>query len=186
MCVENPIYDEAIKLLGGHNVKKTRNRPNVSGVEKRVQWGKDKGTNKWTKVGYLAPTEHYGLVKKRFPNNGNINVRVDNSKPLPSNNNDKNPEVYELLRRLIDEIYPNFEYNTITLNHNFKCRPHYDKLNKSPSLIVAFGDYTGGELVIEDCEFNIDRKPLIMNGGVAKHWTNEFTGNRWSVVYYKI
>jgi|TARA_R100000482_G_scaffold120734_1_gene66265 hypothetical protein len=186
MCGENPIYDKAIEILKNHKVKKTRNRPNVSGVEKKVQWGKDKGTNKWTRVGYLASTENYGLVKKRFPNNGNINERIDNKNPLPSNNNQKNPIVYELLKELIEKINPDFKYNTITLNHNFKCEPHYDKLNKSPSLIVAFGDYTGGELMIEGCGFDINRKPLIMNGGIAKHWTADFTGDRWSVVYYEI
>ena len=185
MCVNDDLYAEILAVLQKHKITKTRNRPNASGLDYVTQYGKNKGTNIFSRVGVMCESQNFGIVKKRFCHNGNIHMKYD--QPFqPSANNHKYPLVYEALKKIIKAIDPDFEYNSITLNHNFKTLPHYDKSNKSPSLIVALGDYTGGELVIEDCKFDICCKPLIMNGGVSKHWTNDFVGERYSIVYYKI
>lgn len=185
MCINEVIYSTIISELDGHIVKNTRNRPNASGCERVVQWGKNKGTKKFDRVGYPCRSQNFGLVKKRFNNNGNPNISFDQPYQDGSNNT-KYPKVYEALKTLIKEIDPTFQYDSITLNQNFKCEPHYDKANTSPSLIVAFGDYEGGELIVEGCPIDINRKPLIFNGGSCLHATAPFVGDRWSVVYYKI
>lgn len=184
MCLEN-IYNETYEVLKNFKMKKTSNRSNASGVKKMVQWGRNKNTDKYDRVGFPCESMNFGLVKKRFCNDGNPNIKFD--QPIQyGNNNKKYPEIYEQLKKLIEEIDPNFEYDCITINRNFKCRPHYDRNNKSPSLIVGFGNYEGGELVIEGEEFDIKNKPLIFNGSIAKHWTLEWNGDRFSVIYFKI
>ena len=187
MCGELPwdLYYETLDVLERHTIKHTRNRPNVSGLQKLAQWGRNKGTDKYDRVGIPMRSQNFGMVNKRFCINGNPKYKFDT--PFqPSNNNDKYPELYEQLKKLIRIIDKDFEYNTITVNHNFTCLPHYDKANKSPSLIVALGDYSGGELMVEGCPIDIQWNPLIMNGSVSQHWTNEFIGERYSIIYYKI
>ena len=185
MCGNLKIYDDILKILENHIVKNTRNRVNASGLSHTTQWGRNKGTDKYDRVGNPCRSQNFGLVKKRFCNNGNPNIKYD--QPLQQgSNNTKYPLVYAGLKELIKNIDPTFKYDSITLNQNFKTLPHYDKQNTSPSLIVAFGDFTGGELFVEGCPIDIKNKPLIFNGGVCEHWTNDFVGDRWSVVYYKI
>ena len=185
MCINIDLYYECLDILKNHKVIKTRNRPNASGVAKLVQWGRNKGTNKYDKVGFPCESQNFGMVIKRFCNNGNPAIKFD-SKFQEASNNEKYPVVYNMLKKLIHEIDPNFEYNSITLNHNFKCEPHYDKNNKTPSLIIGLGDYKGGELVVEGVDFDIQCNPLVFNGGFLKHWTNDFIGDRYTIVYYKI
>lgn len=185
MCIKLELYNECLEILKNHKIIKTKNRPNASGLQKLVQWGRNKNTNKFDRVGFPVESQNFGMVIKRFLNNGNPEIKF-NSPFQEGSNNKKYPAVYNILKKLIHEIDPEFEYNAITLNHNFKCEPHYDKNNKSPSLIIGLGDYQGGELVIEDVEFDIRCNPLVFNGGFLKHWTNDFIGDRYSVVYYKI
>jgi hypothetical protein len=179
------LYFDTLEILENHCIKHTRNRPNVSGLSHLAQWGRNKGTDKYDKVGFPARSQNFGMVTKRYCNNGNPKVKFDT--PFqPASNNLKFPELYQQLKTLINVICPNFEYNTITVNHNFKCLPHYDRANKSPSLIVTLGNYSGGELVVEGCEIDIHWRPLIMNGSTAQHWTKDFNGERYSIIYYKI
>jgi len=184
MCIEK-IYEETYNLLRKYKLKKTNNRPNASGLRKLVQWGRNIGTDKFDRVGWGVESINFGLVRKRFCIDGNPKYKFDN--PIQEgNNNRKYPELYEQLKTLINQIDPHFDYDCITLNHQFKCRPHYDKNNKSPSLIVGLGDYEGGELVVEGEEFDIRHNPLMFNGGKCKHWTLEYIGDRYSVIYFKI
>ena len=184
MCLEN-IYSETYELLKTIKIKKTNNRPNASGLKKIVQWGKNKGSVNFDRVGFPCESMNFGLVQKRFSHNGNPKNKYDN--PIQEgSNNSKYPEIYNQLKKLIHEIDENFEYDCITLNHNFLSKPHFDKNNKSPSIIIGLGNYEGGELVIENCEFDIKNKPLIFHGGTTRHWTNNYEGDRYSIIYFKI
>ena len=184
MCLDK-IYNVTYEILKTFKIKTTPNRVNASGLKRLTQWGRKKGTNQYDRVGKSVQSCNFGLVKKRFNNNGNSKYKFD--QPIQEgNNNSKFPKIYEQLKKLITEIDPNFDYDCITLNHNFLCHPHYDKQNKSPSIIVGLGEYEGGELVIENCEFDIRHKPLIFHGGTCKHWTNNYEGDRYSVIYFKI
>jgi len=179
------LYYDTLEVLQNHKIKTTLNRPNVTGVARRTQWGRNIGTNKYDTVGFPMESQNFGLVYKRFMNNGTNKVKYD--QPFQEgNNNNKYPAVYEQLKKLINHIDPDFTYTSITLNHNFKCLPHYDKKNKSPSIIIGLGDYTGGELIVEDCKIDIHFRPLIFNGSVCEHSTADFTGDRYTVIYYSI
>ena len=175
MCIDEKVLNEYYLLLKEINPRlhKTRNRPNVTGVSKSIKYANHKYL---TKVGFAMESEQYGLVANRF-NSGRLQ---------PAKYNSVKKDCYELLKNLIEYINPDFEYNTITLNHNSVCKKHFDKLNKSPSLIIALGDFSGGELNIEGCNVNIKNEPLIFNGGVCQHSSNDFTGDRYSIIYYNI
>lgn len=94
------------------------------------------------------------------------------------------PELYEKLVEFGKTFVP-LEWNAIMFNYNFKTRPHKDPQNVGNSYIIGFGNYTGGELVIEGDEFDIRHKPQIFNGYLKQHWTKEWVGNRYSIVYFK-
>jgi hypothetical protein len=96
-------------------------------------------------------------------------------------------EIYRLLRELAP---PDFEYTSIQVNKNVKCGKHIDRYNKKDSAIVGLGDYTDGELRIYDKkdnyeDINIKNKFHIFNGS-NYHETLDWTGTRYSVVYFSL
>ena len=108
-----------------------------------------------------------------------------------SRQNIKYPDLYQSILELGLYILPeDFEFNQICLNKNLKCLPHIDKKNVGDSWIVSFGNFTGGELQIFDENdkiklYNIKYKPFCFNGSKVKHGTNDFVGNRYSLIFYK-
>jgi hypothetical protein len=54
---------------------------------------------------------------------------------------------------------------------------------------VGFGPYTGGELVLKmptDREFNIRHRPILFNGSTTEHWTKDWVGRRWTMVFHTL
>lgn len=110
--------------------------------------------------------------------------------------NHTHPEIYLELQNMASILCP-FPCNSFIINKNFQCNPHKDK-NKSDSVIVGIGDYKGGELVIsestedfsgiwwEPVEYDIKYTPLQFNGSLHSHWTKDFTGDRYSIVFTNI
>src|SRR5210317_301357 len=94
-----------------------------------------------------------------------------------------NDEIYNECKRL----FPDFVFDGVMINKNFKCPPHKDKNNKGLSLCVGLGDYEGGELVIEKKITDIKYSPVIFNGGQEEHYVNDWTnGDRYSIVLFKL
>jgi hypothetical protein len=100
-----------------------------------------------------------------------------------SRHNKKNLMLLTLLNEWMKEKYPGFQYTTIQINKNVKCPPHKDKNNVGLSVIVAFGNYIGGELCIDNKVFDIKNKPLIFDGK-KEHWTTIFEGERYAIVFF--
>ena len=105
----------------------------------------------------------------------------------PSANNDKYPYLFQLLTALADII--GFPCTTFCVNRNFQCKMHRDRVNEGDSVIVALGNYTGGELIIEDDNgvehmFNIKNKFLQFDGARYLHGTRPFQGERYSIIMY--
>jgi hypothetical protein len=116
----------------------------------------------------------FGIAKRRFSN------KIDLSQMSK-----KYPEIYEEIMRIGKEICP-FEFETIQLNHNLTCPKHKDKNNISPSVLVSFGDYTGGYIVVEGEIYDAKNTPIIFNGALLEHWnTPDLEGNKYSLVYFK-
>jgi hypothetical protein len=96
----------------------------------------------------------------------------------------KNQKLYDELLRIGKIICP-FEFKTIQLNKNVQSPPHKDKNNSTLSCIIAFGDYEGLDLVINDKIYNIKNKPLVFDGINNKHWnTPLIRGTKYSIVYF--
>tara|TARA_R110000796_G_scaffold473_3_gene1516 strand:+ start:252 stop:752 length:501 start_codon:yes stop_codon:yes gene_type:complete len=91
-----------------------------------------------------------------------------------------------------DRAYPfTFKYSTIQYNSNIKCAKHIDNNNVGESIIVGLGDYEGGELIVYDKDDNpryidIKNKFYKFNGSEYYHATNDFTGNRVTMVFFNI
>jgi len=90
------------------------------------------------------------------------------------------PEVYDLIKQYAP---PNFKYSAITLNKNVQAKPHIDKYNKGDCVFVSFGDFEGGELIIEDGRIAKKGEYIQFNGSKLKHYTTPFTGTRYSLIF---
>ncbi len=95
--------------------------------------------------------------------------------------------LYKLLLEFGNK-YVEIPWNAITLNENYQAGPHYDKNNVGESFLVAFGNYAGGELVIHEGDLSgchdICRKSVVADFSKILHSVKDFTGERFSVVYY--
>ena len=80
-------------------------------------------------------------------------------------------------------------FTSVQINDSYKCAAHKDKHNSGDSYIVGFGPYTGGELVLkmpDDREYNIRHRPILFNGSTVEHWTKDFVGRRWTIVFHTL
>lgn len=90
-----------------------------------------------------------------------------------------------LLEKIISPSRP--PSSTIAINRHAQFRPHRDSgagNGQSGSLIVALGDFTGGELVVEGVPKDIRYQPLEFDGWKERHWTLPFHGMRYSLVWF--
>ena len=161
-----------------------RDRPNVSGVQKIVQWGQDKERGIQRKLGNYCESITFGTNAVKF-------IKGDD-KFQPSRWNKIYPDLYQSLLELslyvIPEDFEMIGLPNICVNKNLKCLPHND-CNKGDSIIIAIGDYTGGRLILHHSEDNLEyidiqHKPFKFNGRKIKHSTEDFIGDRWSIIYY--
>lgn len=97
----------------------------------------------------------------------------------------KRAYLYKLLLDFAEQFVP-IPYTSITLNQNYQAEPHYDKGNIGDSFLVAFGDYEKGELVADRSEVDIHNKPMIADFTKILHSVKDFTGNRYSLVFYTL
>lgn len=103
----------------------------------------------------------------------------------------KNKLIYEAAIKLMKDYDPNFKFTSIMINKNVKCKKHIDKYNNNLSYIIGLGDYEGGNLLLYDKKGNITDSVNIKNNffkfdGHQYHSTDDFTGERYSIVYYSI
>lgn len=100
-------------------------------------------------------------------------------------------KVYQALCDFADVVVPpDFHFNTITLNHNVKAKKHKDIYNVGDSIIIGIGDYEGGALRVfsNDTDYspeNIKDRPIKFNGHTTFHETEDFTGTRYTMIFFK-
>ena len=86
--------------------------------------------------------------------------------------------------------YVDISWTSVTVNQNYKCLPHRDKGNYGMSFLVGFGDYQEGGLFIHEGdlsgEHNIRYRPIKTDFSKVLHSVKDFTGNRYSLVFYKL
>lgn len=109
--------------------------------------------------------------------------------PDYSRNNWRRAYLYHLLLEFADK-YVDISYNAITVNQNFRAGKHYDQHNTGLSYIVAFGGYTGGDLLIHEGDLSGNHsiwcKPIKADFSKILHSVDFFTGDRYSLVFYTL
>ena len=131
--------------------------------------------NKYRNVAGAGRSQAFGVVGRRC------------LQPDYSRNCWTRPYLYHLLLEF-GKKHVKIPYTSITVNQSYKAAAHRDKGNISDSFLVAFGEYTGGELeVLEGCAkgvYDINRTPLVTDFSKALHQVKDFQGDRYSLVYY--
>jgi len=106
-------------------------------------------------------------------------------RPYLSRNCWMRPELWLLLQEFAQKFVGGWD--AVQVNDNYKSAPHRDKGNQGESYIVSFGDYTGGNLCLEDgTKTDTNHKGWTFNGSQIKHWTDAWEGRRLTLVFYRI
>jgi hypothetical protein len=103
-----------------------------------------------------------------------------------SRNNKRYPEHYQEMVKIAEIINPDVKYTSFMLNDNYPSKPHKDANNDGVSCIVGFGDYTDGYLNVEGEKYNIRYTPLHMDASVQTHYTEPWTGSRYSFIMFRV
>jgi hypothetical protein len=114
----------------------------------------------------------FGIVRERY--SGKVGLSLDSR---------LYPHIWDEIKRIGDIICP-FEYTSVQLNKNLVCPSHKDTNNRDKSLLVSFGNYTDGLIVVEGVEYNAYHTPTIFDGRVMEHHNTEFVGTKYSLVFY--
>lgn len=107
----------------------------------------------------------------------------------------EHPELMDIFNEFQHLYFPAFLYDQVTINYSPQgtiIKQHRDKVNVGDSVLVGFGNYTGGLTYVEndkdrnytltDCRDEL----LIFNGAEKKHGvTAVSSGERYSLVFYK-
>lgn len=130
-------------------------------------------TNSYRKNSGVGRSQCFGYVRQR------------NGTYAGSRQNFMRPELYQELLYLAARVLPpDFHWLSIQVNVNYETQPHLDKGNRGESAILGFGDYTGGELVVNEVDVDIKNKIVFFDGSQLLHYTRPFTGTRYSVVFH--
>ena len=161
--VFNQINKIQFKIQARHNI--TENRT---------------GNNRGVVLGYIKNREHY------IQNLGYPKYAISRTSKTKKYNN----LFYEAFMLGLSEI-PDFFFTSVQINQNHRCCKHIDSFNMGVSYIIGIGDYTGGELRIYNRDnsyedIDIRNKWYCFNGSKKYHETLPFTGDRYSLVYYKL
>lgn len=136
------------------------------------------GINNYRKGVGIGRSQCFGMVRKR------------SMPPDLSRQSWIDPKLHYLLMKFGLLYMPvGFTFTSVQVNDSYTCEAHFDKHNQGNSYIVAFGPYTGGELVLKnptDTEYNIRHRPLLFDGSKIEHYTKEFQGRRWSLVFHTV
>jgi FkbM family methyltransferase len=103
------------------------------------------------------------------------------------------PELARAVFALEDKLRDDIDYRagaasaSCAVNCNAAFVPHVDSgaaANASLSYIVGLGTYQGGDLVVEGQQRDIRYAPLAFDGWRQQHWTQPFTGERFTLVWF--
>jgi len=105
-----------------------------------------------------------------------------------------NPWLLDMFKEYSSFYFPTFNWSEIQINNQTegsRTREHLDKINVGDSILIAFGDYTGGRTYIKnknDKNYEIldaRHQPIQFNGAERKHGVTTVTsGDRFSLVFY--
>lgn len=101
-----------------------------------------------------------------------------------SNFTKDHPEIYEEIKKLSNKYCP-FPVKSFMLNKNYQTEPHYDSKNSKESMIFSFGNYEGGDLIVENIPVKTHLQTYVMNSSKQLHWNLPITkGTRYSLIFF--
>ena len=85
--------------------------------------------------------------------------------------------------------FPDFKYLQVQMNYNYGIGKHTDSKNVGESVLCCFGDYTGGETMVDYgkgtvLSYDARQEPVRFNGSKYEHWVAPYKGNRYSLVFF--
>ena len=99
------------------------------------------------------------------------------------------PELLFAFQEFRDYHFPEFDFTHVMMNKSYPVDWHFDKANVGESVVIAFGDFTGGstQIIDDDGIRNLDtrHKPVKFDGSKIKHRVEPFTGTRYALVFFK-
>jgi hypothetical protein len=113
----------------------------------------------------------FGITKGRF------NGKTDLSRMTK-----KYPHIYDEICR-IGNLF-SFQFTSIHCNHNVICPKHKDEKNVGNSLLLSFGNYGEGSIIIDEKKYDANCCGIIFNGSLLEHYNEEHAGNKYSLVFY--
>jgi len=125
----------------------------------------------------VGQSQCFGIVNRRM------------CPPDASRNNWQRPYLYKLLLDFAVK-YVDIPWQAVTVNQNYKAQPHKDRGNRGVSYLVAFGNYTGGELKFHEGAreglHDVKYKPVKEDFSKVLHSVQDFQGERYSLVFYTL
>jgi len=98
------------------------------------------------------------------------------------------PELMNVFKEYRDLYFSDFDFNNVMINKNYPVKRHKDASNVGESVLLTFGDYTGGETKIEfgvDMFINTNCNPCKFDGSQYYHSVMPFEGERYALVFFK-
>jgi hypothetical protein len=100
------------------------------------------------------------------------------------------PELWKMLQHFASN-HVTIPWDAVQVNCNYESKPHKDKGNQGDSYIISFGEYTGGELVVdvsgEEKVIDTRLRGHHFNGSKLTHWNKPITsGTKFSLVFFRI
>ncbi len=99
------------------------------------------------------------------------------------------PYLDDVFKEFSELYFKDFEWDQVQLNRNYQCPKHVDSLNIGNSILLTLGDFNGGETIVEVGEeqitYDSHNKLVTFNGSKFPHWTADFTGNRYALVFFR-
>ena len=138
---------------------------------------------KWSKYTSFPDAKNNWRFVSLSQNVGYVIRHFQKGRPLvPSRFMAKDDRIY----RECKNLFPDFTFNAIQINKNLLCPPHRDKNNYGTSLIFSLGDFEGGNLNVEGQSIDIYEQPFEFDGSKQTHYTEDFDGERYSVVLFNL
>ena len=131
--------------------------------------------NKYRKNSGLGRSQCFGIVKQRTSNFHG------------SRQNFARMDIFKELLQIAPMILPiDFSFDAIQVNDNYQTAEHRDVGNRDESAIIGFGEYIGGDLIVEETPVSIKHRVVFFNGSLYRHSTAPYQGSRYSLVFFKV
>lgn len=136
----------------------------------------------WTQKRKGSMNNRLGFPDYRGAIFGLVRPRNNSGSLVLSRDSKLHPEIYKELFRVGSDL--GFVFNSVQVNRNCMCPPHKDKHNVGDSMLISFGDYTGGHIVIDGEKYNAYHRPTIFNGHLLEHYNEPHFGDKFSIIYF--